>query len=185
MVSDQFIEVVQKKRSHKILTSIIFLIFGVFLLIFPQNGLAFIALLLSVVLLILAVIYVIQFLRTGRVEKSRLGKGLVALAFAILLLVFRTEVASIILPAIIGIGILALAVVGVMNAVSYKNQSLIVWWIPLVGALIAVIVSILIFNNLQATSSLVAMIIGLFLVIFGVIGLFEWGTIRSLARKIK
>ncbi|MPN27541.1 hypothetical protein SDC9_174975 [bioreactor metagenome] len=173
----------EKRRYSKLLLGIIFLILGIFLLIFPQSGLQFVAVLLGIVLLILAVVYGVQYLRYRPREKNKLLKALAALFFAILLFIFKSEVASVILPVIIGIGVIALAVICIITAIDYHKKKLEIWWLPFIGTMVSVIISILIFNNLQATSNIVAIIIGLFLVIFGALMLFEWVTVRSLLKK--
>ncbi|MGI5891895.1 MAG: DUF308 domain-containing protein [Bacillota bacterium] len=176
---------IEKKRNNRIIFSFIFIIFGIFLLFYPQKGMELAALLLGLILLVFTVLYFVQYIRSGYTEKSLLAKTIITLFFAILLFIFKSEIASVVLPFIIGLGILVIAVICIITAIDYKKQELEIWWMPLIGTIISVVVSLLIFNNLQATSNLVAILIGIFLLVFGAFSLFEWITVRTLLKKLQ
>lgn len=185
MIDNDYMNETKKHHSNKVLFSIIAIVFGVFLLFFPQQGLVTIALMIGLVLAVITVIYLIQYFRSQRSDSGRLARAVIAFIFALLLLLFSNQVATYVLPAIIGIGILALAVLGIITAFGYKKQNLVVWWLPLIGTVIAVVISLLIFNNLQATSSIVAILFGIFILIFGFLSLFEWFTVQALLKKMQ
>ncbi len=185
MVDNNYVNETKKHHSNKVLFSIIAIVFGIFLLFFPQQGLATIALIVGLVLAVFTVIYLIQYFKSQRSETGRLVRAVITFIFALLLLLFNNQVATYVLPAIIGIGILALAVLGIITANGYKKQNLAVWWLPLIGTIISVVISLLIFNNLQATSSIVAILFGIFILVFGFLSLFEWFTVQSLLKKMQ
>ncbi|HIZ76257.1 MAG TPA: hypothetical protein H9669_01305, partial [Firmicutes bacterium] len=97
----------------------------------------------------------------------------------ILIMIFRLEIALVILPSLIGVAVVASAALCIMASLRYRELRVSSWWLPLIAGAVALTVAILIFLNLSSTVSLLTRIIGFYCIIFSGIRFGECCTVKK------
>lgn len=170
----------KSQLNYQLFLNIILLLLGIVLLIFPNNGLAFFTWVVGIALcgtgIVCGVIFAIN---RKSPSISLIIVAVATIILGILTMVFRVQVALFILPFIIGLGVVASAVVCIMAALGYRKTGAAIWWLPLITALIAVIVAFLIFANLSGTARFLAYVIATYLIVFSALRIGEYVTLHK------
>ncbi len=171
---------VRSQLSYQLILNIILLLLGIVLLIFPASGLSFLTWVIGIALCGVGVVCGVIFALNHREPKIiLLLVAVVALILGVLVMVFRLQVALFILPFIIGLWVVASAVICIMAALSYRKSGAALWWLPLIAALVAVVVAFLIFSNLSGTARFLAYVIAVYLIVFSGLRIGEYFTLRK------
>lgn len=171
----------KKLSKVSIITSIIFIIVGIFLIIKPETTLSLISYILGLIILINGIINLIRYFSNR--EKVNLYDfgfiiGLISLVIAIIFISNPSMVASII-PLILGLWILINGIVKLqfsMNLRTYQNSN---WIRSIVISGISVILGIVLVFNPFKGAVLLTKIIGLFLVGYAILDLLQSRTIKK------
>ncbi len=164
--------------NYPLILNVIFFIFGLVLVISPKSGLVNLTVILAICLLCFTLILVGIFLANQRRNELLLLSAAGALILAILMLYFREPIATVILPVIAGVWMALSALLTIVAALKYKKYGSIFWWLPLVAALVAIVLALLIFFNLGATATLLSVLLGIYFLVFNAIRIGEWYTIK-------
>ncbi len=170
------------KVDYPLILNIIFFIFGLVLIISPKTGLVNVTIILAICLFCVTLILVGVFFANRRRNELLLLAAAGTLILGILMLYFRDPIGTVILPIIAGVWMIASAALSVAAAFKYKKIGILIWWLPLVAALVAVILALLIFFNLGATAVFLSVILGIYFLVFNAIKVGEWFTIERLIK---
>lgn len=153
--------------NYQMILNIVLVLVGIVFLLFPAKGLAFITWILGIALCLGGVVCAVIFVLNRRDPNIPLiiVAG-AAVIIGILIMVFRMWIATVALPVIIGLWVIASAVLCIMSAMGYKKMDAQLWWFPLIAALIALIIAVLIFANLSGTARLLGYAIGIYFVVY-------------------
>lgn len=170
----------KSQLNYQLLLNIILLLLGIILLVFPNRGLALFTWVVGIALCGAGVVCGVIFAINRKSPSIPLILVAAAtLILGILTMVFRVQVALFILPFIIGLGVVASAVLCIMSALGYRKSGAVIWWLPLITALVAVIVAFLIFANLSGTARFLAYVIAAYLIVFSALRIGEFFTLRK------
>lgn len=170
----------RSQLNYQLILNIIALLLGIILLIFPDVGLAFITWVVGIALCGAGVICgIVFFINRRNGQLALLVAAIVAVILGILIMVFRLLVALYILPFVIGLWVVASAALCVIAALGYRKSGAVMWWLPLIAALVAVIVAFLIFANLTGTAKFLAYVIAAYLIVFSGLRIGEYFTLRK------
>ncbi len=165
--------------NYPLIMNLIFFIFGLVLVVSPRSGLTNLTVILAICLFCLTLVLVGIFF-ANRQKKNELFLLIAAgsLILGILMVYFREPIGTVILPIIAGAWMLVSAGTSVYAALRYRKFNAPLWWLPLVAALVAIVLAILIFFNLGATSAFLSILLGLYFLVYNAIRIGEWFTIR-------
>lgn len=147
-------------RNSLVLTSVLYVILGVVLMLFPDTSLKLACTLIGVVTLGYGVVRVVSYVRDGGAYSQRfdLFIGVVLAALGVFLLVCPQFIASII-PVALGIYILVDSFTAMKKALDMKALGFEKWWISfLVAVALAVFGAVVVFRPFAVMSSLVVFI---------------------------
>lgn len=170
----------KNKMNYELILNIVLALFGIFLLIAPTNGLVTITIIFAIALLAAGVICGAVFIMRKMQGYALLSFAIVSIILGISMLVFRIQFALVLLPIILGIFMVGSAVICVLAAMEYRRSNAFLWWLPLIAALVALIIAILVFFNLNEATRLLARLIGLYFVVYNAIRIGEYFTIRRM-----
>ena len=162
-----------------LLTEVLLLLYGIFLLIFPGQALglsvAFIGIVMIVAGIACGVIFVLN--------RSDANYPLIALAaigiiVGLLVLFFRDAIALILFPILLGLWTLLTGIIAAFAAIANHRFGNGLWWIPLLAAIVAFVVTVLIFMNLSGTERFMARILGIYFITYNIVRLGEFGALR-------
>lgn len=148
-------------KWEMVLYSILCIVMGVLMMIYPDTILSTICYIIAVVLILLGVRYLIEYKRKDIIHgiyKYELVVGVLFLVAAIFVIVKRGVVISII-PFIVGIIIVVSGIMKLENALDLRRMGN--HWIPLIVlAVINILLGIMILTNPQATAIFVTRVTG-------------------------
>ena len=156
-------------RNSLVLTSILYTILGVVLMVFPGAALSWACALIGIVTLGYGAVRVVGYWRGGGSYRQRfdLFIGVVLLALGVFLLVTPQFIVSII-PMVLGIYILVDSVAAIKRALDMKALGFEKWWISFIAALaLAVFGAVMILRPFATVETLV-MFVGIGFVFDGV-----------------
>ena len=157
------------------------MIIGLLLVIFPQWSLMAVTWLLGFGALISGAISLFLFWKNRKDGGNSLllFGAVLGIIVGILIMIFRLEIALVILPSLIGVAVVASAALCIMASLRYRELRVSSWWLPLIAGAVALTVAILIFLNLSSTVSLRTRIIGFYCIIFSGIRFGECCTVKK------
>ncbi len=162
-----------------LITEVLLLLYGIFLLVLPAQALRLSVAAIGVALIIAGIACGVSFV----LHRQDGNFPLVALAavgiiVGILAIVFRNALALILFPIMLGIWTLFTAVAASFSALANHRLGSGLWWIPLLAAVVALAVTILIFMNLSGTERFMARILGIYFITYNIVRLGEFGALR-------
>lgn len=160
-------EILRDFKRHFILVSVLYLILGIILIIWPATSLTVVCYVLGAIMILYGLLQVVRYFsldKEFRIFKLDLFIGIVSLVFGIFTLVSPGMIISI-LPVIVGIFFLVEAVIKIQNAVELNRAGFDNWWLVLlVGILVAALGVLLLINPFAAMTTFV-MVIGICLIV--------------------
>jgi len=156
----------------KLLLYLGFLFLGVFFVLKAEAGMPTIVILMAFILLFFAGFLLASHLM--RVDKDANGFLIAAIflgVIAILMMIFSEFIANAIMPWIIGAVLFIIGVISLQSALGLRKLGAFVWWLPLISAVLAILLGLLIMTNTVATSMLISIFIGVFMVLYGALSI--------------
>lgn len=179
IVIDKFGGEKQMSRRAAIANAIL-LVYGIFLLIFPASALNLSVGLIGVALIVAGIISgVFFFLHREEGNYPLLVIAGVGLVLGILVMFFRANIALVLFPLLLGLWTLCTALLAAIAAYGYYKTGNGLWWIPLLAALVALVVTGMVFANLSGTERFMARILGIYFITYNLIRLSEYGATRA------
>ncbi|HOB28260.1 MAG TPA: DUF308 domain-containing protein [Bacillota bacterium] len=168
-------ETVQRFKTAFIIISVLFILLGITLIIWPEFSLLTICKLCGVITLLLGLVRVIVYFRRDAFEnlfRADLAQGLIFLLLAGFMLFAPKAVVSVI-PVILGLVILIDSILRIQLSVELKRLHQEKWWLSLILALLTAVLGTLLLFNPFAGSVVLTIFIGIALTINGAVNL--WG----------
>ena len=170
----------RKLTESPVLLSILMIVFGIILVVWPNPVLSIALQLLGIALMIGGAISVIDWFRhrTNRwIDYTHLGGGLVAIVGGIVVLSNPLGIASI-FPTLIGIIILVSGIINMVKALDLKKMGYRRWNISFVFALITVVVGLIFISQPMTALAIPLIAAGIMLIYDGAVSL--WIATRRL-----
>lgn len=158
-------------RKGDIMTSLLYLALGLFLVFFPFAAMGMACKVIGAVALIYSGIKIWNYTR-GEADKTELTISILTAVFG-LILVFSPEVIISILPVLLGIYIIIQGAGGMKHALDLKNVDYSKWGVSMVISILMLIVGIIILFSPMGTAALVVKIFGGVLAVEGILGLMK------------
>lgn len=161
-------------NQKAVLAQVLLLLYGIFLLIFPAKGLNLSVGFIGIVFILVGVFCAVSFFRE-RAEGNYplLAIGVIGLVVGVLTFVFRSAIALVLFPILLGIWTLISTVWAGFAAYGNYRSGNGIWWVPLLAAIIGAVVTVLIFMNLSGTERFMARILGIYFITYNIIRLGE------------
>lgn len=163
-------EFLRNMKISFILAAILYIVLGLFLLLWPDTSITVICLFFGTILLIYGLVTVISFfLRDSRQGNFvlELFLGIVAAAIGLLFLI-RPAVAASVLPMIVGLFVLVDGLINLKRAIELRGLFYQRWTIPLVLSLCSVALGLIVVFRPFLVAEALAMLIGAVLIFEGV-----------------
>lgn len=96
----------------------------------------------------------------------------------ILVLFFRSAIALVLFPILLGLWTLLSTVLAVFSSLGNYRKGNGLWWIPLLAAIVGAVVTVLIFINLSGTERFMARILGIYFITYNIVRLGEFGAMK-------
>ena len=163
------LEKILKKASWSdIIISIIFVIFGIFLVSNPDTIISMISVILGAIFIAMGVFKVMEYVSKGKQDTYLLGIGAVAILIGIIIM-FCTGIILSLFRIIMGIWIIYSGIMNLQTAVKWKDLQSRLWLATVIGAAILIIAGIYVLIN----SGAILQTIGAIIIIYGVIDIIE------------
>lgn len=170
----------EKQMSRRmIIANIILLVYGVFLMIFPASALNLSVALVGIAMIAAGLICgVIFFLNRDEGNYPLLVIAVACLIVGILVMFFRSSIALVLFPLLLGLWTFCTAVLAAIAAYGYYKANNGLWWVPLLGVIVALVVTVMVFMNLSGTERFMARILGIYFITYNLIRIGEYGATR-------
>lgn len=161
-------------NQKSILAQVLLLLYGIFLLVFPTKGLNLSVGFIGIVMIVVGVVCAVMFFRDRAAGNyPMLAIGVIGLVVGVLTLIFRSAIALVLFPIMLGVWtLISTALAGFAAYGNYRNGNGI-WWVPLLAAVVGAVVTVLIFMNLSGTERFMARILGIYFITYNIIRLGE------------
>lgn len=170
----------EKQMSRRvIIANIVLLVYGIFLMIFPASALNLSVALIGVAMIAAGVVCgVLFFLHKEEGNYPLLVIAAVGLILGILVMFFRSNIALVLFPLLLGLWTFCTALLAGIAAYGYYKSGNGLWWIPLLAAIVALVVTAMVFLNLSGTERFMARILGIYFITYNLVRLGEYGATR-------
>ncbi len=170
----------EKQMSRRmIIANIVLLVYGVFLMIFPASALNLSVALIGIALIAAGIICgVIFFLNKEEGNYPLLVIAVAGLIVGILVMFFRSSIALVLFPLLLGLWTFCTAALATIAAYGYYKMNNGLWWVPLLGAIVALVVTVMVFMNLSGTERFMARILGIYFITYNLIRIGEYGATK-------
>lgn len=161
-------------NQKAVLAQVLLLLYGIFLLVFPAKALNLSVGFIGVVMILVGVFCAVKFFK----ERSAgnyplLAIGVIGLVVGILVMVFRSAIALVLFPIMLGVWTFASTLLAGFAAYGNYRSGNGIWWVPLLAAIVGAVVTVLIFMNLSGTERFMARILGIYFITYNIIRLGE------------
>lgn len=149
-------------------SSVIFMIFGIILFIYPKGIFEFISIIIGLCLFLYGFFQISLYLKNKILFKYNLLFGLFPLIIGILL-IFDANVITTFLPFLIGIFILSTGIKKLQLALSLKNEKIIGWKQMLIVSILILIIALMLILNPIKGALFATRLLGLIIIIYSII----------------
>lgn len=174
------------KKSYNVLgliISIVLFIIGIALIANPVGGMEAIMLVLGIVLIVYGAIMIFMALggKAGG-SSNPYAIPVVAVILGILLIIFRSPAAGIVLPLIIGIWAIVTGVMGLFDAMKVRDAHG-SWRVMMITSLIAIVLGIIVLVGMGVGGNALGVIIGVCMLLYAIANIVNWCLAFSARRK--
>ncbi|MFQ9511661.1 MAG: HdeD family acid-resistance protein [Lachnospiraceae bacterium] len=179
-------DILKDFRKHFLVTSLLLIAIGIFLLMKPATALNLVCYALGAVIIVYGLFKMICYLMNREYSffQYDLFTGIIALLLGVFLLV-KPHVLASVLPVVLGIFLFLDGVMKLQNALDLKKSDYDKWWSILVFSLILGVLGILLLFNPFSAITTVVMVIGASLVADGIINLISTYCISKRIKEIE
>lgn len=166
-------------NQRVLITEVLLLLYGIFLLIFPSKALILTIGFLGVVMILAGIFCGVWFvLHRADGNYPIIAVAVIGIVVGILTLFFRSAIALVLFPILMGLWTLCSTVLAGFSALGSYQRGNGLWWIPLLAAIVGAIVTVLIFINLSGTERFMARILGIYFITYNVVRLGEFAALK-------
>lgn len=163
------LEKILKKASWSdIVISIIFIVFGVFLVTNPNTVVSMISVILGAIFIVIGVFKIFDYYSKGKQDNYMLGIGAVAILIGIVIM-FCTGIILSIFRIIIGIWIIYSGIMNMQTAIVWKDLKSRLWLLTVIFSMAVIGLGIYVLAN----SGTILETIGTIIIIYGVMDIIE------------
>ena len=158
-----------KLMTISLITSIVFIIFGLVLILFTKKELAIIGYVAAILLIINGVLNVTDDYKQFKVFYFFDGftSGLLSIIFGIIIIV-NPEYTAIIMPIMIGLWIIIASTFKLRMALALKDSSKTTWILPYILSILTIIIGLCLIFNPVLGSLGIATVIGFLVILYGI-----------------
>ncbi|MBQ6810788.1 MAG: DUF308 domain-containing protein [Firmicutes bacterium] len=161
-------------NQKAVLSQVLLLLYGIFMLVFPAKALNLSVGFIGVVMILAGLFCGIKFFKDRAAGNyPLLAIGVIGLAVGILTMVFRSAIALVLFPIMLGVWTFASTLLAGFAAFNNYRSGNGIWWVPLLAAIVGAVVTVLIFMNLSGTERFMARILGIYFITYNIIRLGE------------
>lgn len=175
-----------KKINNFILSSIIasvlFILIGLSLIIFPEVSLNIIAYIIAAIFIILG-IYLLVINNKFILLMDTIMSGILMILLGVILMMYPKSL-SLLIPVILGVWIIISSVVKIRISISLKEYKDTPWVLCLVLSIISLICGIIFIINPMVSSSIVTTLVGFLIVIYAIANIVDMMMLKTQIKKI-
>ena len=161
-------KILKKATWSDMIISIIFIVFGIFLVTNPDTIISMISVILGAIFIVMGIFKIIEYISKGKKDSYLLGIGSVAILIGIIIM-FCTGIILSVFRIIVGIWITYSGVMNLQTVIAWKDLKSRLWLATAIGACILIIAGIYVLAN----SGAILQTIGTIIIIYGVIDIIE------------
>lgn len=174
----------QKMFIASLVSSILFLLLGLFLVLMPDTTLSLISYLLGSIILIIGIINLIHYFKSNeQAFKIELVLGIICIVIGLFIILNPKFIVSII-PLIIGIYIVTTSIVKLEYALSLKKHNSDSYLVSLILTIITLICGIILIFNPFKGAVVITRIVGFFILVYSIIDIVESVTLKKAIKNI-
>ena len=148
----------KKSSWTDIITSLIFILFGVMLVLSPEMIQAMIAILLGAIFIAMGIFRLINYFASGKIDSYSLASGIIAMIVGIVIL-FCSETILSIFRIIIALWIIYSGIINLQTTIIWKDFKSRLWLLTLILSIVMIVAGIFILINNGAILQTVGVII--------------------------
>ena len=178
---------INKAIEVSILTAIVYIIFGVIMIISPQTAISVIATLLGAIIGIIGLVFILKYI----IDKTKHNFAVFGLSIGIILIIlsllmfFKHEQIAMIIPIILGIIITINGAIKLEYIISQKSKINTNWFILTILAIVEIVLGLVLIFNPFESSLAITQIIGIFIIAYSVIDIIESLMLKIEFKKMK
>lgn len=162
-------------NRNVLISEIILLLYGIFLLVFPAKALHLSVGFIGIVMIIAGVACLVWFfLHRENGNYPLVAIGAIGLIVGVLVMVFRSAIAMILFPIMLGVWTFISTVLAAFAAYGNYRMRTGLWWVPLLAAIVGAVVTVMIFMNLSGTERFMARILGIYFITYNIVRIGEF-----------
>ena len=156
----------KKEKTMEFVVSLVLLIAGVLLIIWPEKALSFIASALSALCILVGVLVLLSYLLNREMRDISQWKLIVGIIFVLagMFVLPKLDIVLAVIPFILGLVIVCSGVKKLLDGLSYRKTNYTLWWVPVAIAVAAIILGGIIMINPFNTLKMAIRVIGVVLV---------------------
>ena len=170
----------KKRDVGELFLGLACLIIGIVILFHPQIVMNTLVMIIGITILVYGALLLIQhFVRQGTGDMIGIVSPVIYILCGVLLIVFSNTIVGTILPFIIGLWMVIMGALGVSTSYQLKSAGF-----PLINAGISLVLGIVILFYRDIVPATFGIIVGIYLVIFGVFKIFETAAFMSIRKDL-
>ena len=162
-MNEEKITVKRIKLPSSVLMSVIGIVIGLVLLLFPGQSLDLICRIIGALILVGGIIELVMGLIGSGTMPGSLTIGMGAFIIIVgLFIVVRPDILVSILPFVAGIFLIVHNISSLVNSFSLAGSKYGYWWVGLLLSLLGIVLGVILFFNAHSTAEFIARIVGIF-----------------------
>lgn len=158
----------KKSSWTDIITSLIFILFGVMLVLSPEMIQAMIAILLGAIFIAMGIFRLINYFASGKIDSYSLASGIIAMIVGIVIL-FCSETILSIFRIIIALWIIYSGIINLQTTIIWKDFKSRLWLLTLILSIVMIVAGIFILINNGA----ILQTVGVIIIAYAIINIIE------------
>ena len=156
----------KKEKTMEFVVSLVLLVVGVLLIIWPGKALDFIADALSALCILVGVLILLSYLLNRETRDISQWKIVVGIIFVLvgMFVLPRLSIVLSVIPFILGLVIVCSGIKKLLDGLSYRKTNYALWWVPVAIAVAAIILGGVIMINPFSTLKLAIRVVGVVLI---------------------
>lgn len=175
----------KKRDVGELFLGLACLIIGIVILFHPQIVMNTLVMIIGITILVYGALLLIQhFVCQGTGDMIGIVSPVIYILCGVLLIVFSNTIVGTILPFIIGLWMVIMGALGVSTSYQLKSAGFPKWWFPLINAGISLLLGIIILFYRDIVPATFGILVGIYLVIFGIFKIFETTAFMSIRKDL-
>ncbi len=180
-------EIFKKVYRISLISSVVFLIFGLLLIFQTEGVIKTISIIVGTILLVIGVFPIVNYFR-NRQPGLLTGAGLLYGIFSVvagIVIIFNKNLLSTIIPVLGGVWMIINSVNKIQIAMELRDSKIKSWFISFIFAIIILIMATLLILNPVRGAELVTKTVGIFIVIYSILDISDSVFIKVKSKEVK